>query len=130
MEREELDPRVTSAVANVPIATHLGNEIPILKDHQEFQRACVYLFREELGDPNTQEFGRSGQKQGGIDILGKRNGDPTYYVGIQCRKISEPLKYAKILKDCRDALDLDLGIKEIIFATTAPDDVPRNSGYR
>src|SRR5262249_26663396 len=87
-----------------------------------FQRGCVVLFQAELRDPHAQEYGRHGQKQGGIDILGRRDGIHDYFVGIQCRRYDTPLKKAAILKDCRDALAIRAGLKEIIFATTCPSD--------
>jgi cellulose synthase operon protein C len=114
------DPSPTSA--NIPLSARLGHEIPKPSDWQDFQRYCTLLFREELRDPNAQEYGRPGQKQRGIDILGRRNGDPNHYVGIQCRLIADPLKQDAILKECRRALELRAGLKEIIFATSAPDD--------
>lgn len=99
-----------------------AQEIPKPKNWQDFQRGCVVLFSAELKDPHAQEYGRHGQKQRGIDILGRRNGDPRHLVGIQCRRYLEPLKYAAMLKDCREALGIQAGLKEIIFATTAPSD--------
>jgi Flp pilus assembly protein TadD len=99
-----------------------AQEIPKPKDWQDFQRGCVVLFQAELRDPHAQEFGRHGQKQRGIDILGRRNGVHDHFVGIQCRRYVEPLKKAAILKDCRDALVIKAGLKEIIFATTCPSD--------
>lgn len=111
-----------AASTRLPLATRLSIEIPKPKDWQAFQRNCVLLFRAELKDPNAQEYGRGGQDQSGIDILGKRNGDPEHYVGVQCRLIMKPLKEGKILADSRAALELKAGLREIIFATTAPDD--------
>jgi tetratricopeptide (TPR) repeat protein len=99
-----------------------AQEIPKLKDWQAFQRGCVVLFQAELKDPHAQEYGRNGQKQRGIDVLGRRNGDPDHFVGIQCRRYVEPLKKAEILKDCKAALAIKAGLKEIIFATTCPSD--------
>ena len=113
----------TDDAANVPsLAVRLNFQLQPPQDWQAFQRNCVILFKSELKDPNTQEYGRSGQKQGGIDIIGRRNTDPEHWVGIQCRLIKTPLKKAKILSDCREALQLKAKLKEIIFATTAPDD--------
>ena len=86
------------------------------------QRYCVLLFRAELGDPNAQEYGRAGQDQGGIDILGRRRNDADHHVGIQCRLIAKPLTETGILDECRAALGLKARLKEIVFATTAPDD--------
>lgn len=107
---------------SAPLSTRLAHEIPRPKDWQALQRGCVILFRDELRDQNTVEYGRGGQDQSGIDILGRRNGNPDRYVGIQCRRITKPLKQAKILSDCRAALQIEAGLKEIIFATTADDD--------
>lgn len=106
----------------VPVSARLAGEILKPKDPYTFQRNCVVLFREELGDPNAKEYGRNGQNQGGIDILGYRGGDPSRAVGVQCRNIQKSLKRSTILKDCRSALGLEFGLREIIFATTAPDD--------
>lgn len=110
------------AGANIPLNSRLAHEIPKPKDWQAFQRNCALLFQAELNDPNAQEYGRSGQSQGGIDVLGKRNGDTAHYVGVQCRHIANPMSEASILKECRAALKLEANLKEIIFATTAPDD--------
>jgi cellulose synthase operon protein C len=108
--------------SSVPLIGRLSHEIPKPKDWQALQRGCVLLFRAELQDPLTQEYGRGGQDQHGIDILGRRNSDSSHFVGIQCRRIAKPLKQQKILADCRAALKLEAGLKEIIFATTADDD--------
>ena len=108
--------------ASAPMSARLVGQIVKPKDWPAFQRNCVVLFREELRDPNTKEYGRNGQDQGGIDILGYRNGNPDHAVGIQCRKIEKCLKQAVILKDCRAALELEFGLREIIFATTAAND--------
>jgi cellulose synthase operon protein C len=108
--------------SNAPVSARLAHEIPKPRDWQAFQRNCALLFRAELNDPNAQEYGRLGQNQRGIDVLGKRNGNPDHYVGVQCRLIPKPLSEEVILRDCRAALGLQAGLKEIIFATTAPDD--------
>jgi len=83
----------------------------------------VILFQADLKDPHAQEYGRNGQKQRGIDVLGRRNGSPDHFVGIQCRRLDKPMKKDKILADCRAALSIKAGLKEIIFATTCPSDV-------
>lgn len=113
---------IIATTSIVPVGQRLANEILKPRDPYAFQRNCVVLFREELGDPNAKEYGRNGQAQGGIDILGYRQGEPSRAVGVQCRRVDKPLKHATILKDCRAALALEFGLREIIFATTAPDD--------
>lgn len=108
--------------AALPLTTRLSLEIPKPKDWQAFQRNCVVLYREELKDPHAQEYGRNGQDQSGIDIIGRRNGNPDHQVGIQCRLYQRPLKKDEILKDARKALALEVKLKELIFVTTAPND--------
>jgi hypothetical protein len=107
----------------VDFSSRAGHQIPKPKDWQMFQRGCVLLFRAELADPNALEYGRNGQKQNGIDILGRRNGVPDYFVGIQCRLIEKPMTKDEILDDCRAALMIKAGLKELIFATSCPRDV-------
>ena len=112
----------SAPVTSVTLPERLAFEISKPKDWQAFQRNCVLLFQAALNDPHAQEYGRGGQAQHGIDIIGRRDGDPERYVGIQCRRIGKPIKQETILKDCRDALKLEVRLKEIIFATTAPQD--------
>ena len=114
-------PDRSAASAIIPLSTRLAHEIPKPRDWQHFQRGCVVLYRAELNDPHAQEYGRVGQKQRGIDVLGIRDGDPDHYVGVQCKVASKPLSKTAIMKECRAALELVAGLKEIIFATTAPD---------
>lgn len=67
---------------SVPLSTRPAHEIPKPKDWQALQRGCVILFRDELNDPNTVEYGRGGQDQGGTDVIGRRNGDSKHYAGV------------------------------------------------
>jgi tetratricopeptide (TPR) repeat protein len=113
---------LNAQTSSVPLIARLAHQIPKPNAWQALQRGCVLLFRAELNDPNAQEYGRNGQAQGGIDVLGRRNNDPGHFVGIQCRHIAKPIKQAKILEDCREALTLKAELKEIIFATTAKND--------
>lgn len=101
---------------------HAAQEVPKPKDWQALQRGCVILFQQDLKDPHAQEYGRNGQKQRGIDVLGRRDGNADHHVGIQCRRIDKPMSKAKILADSREALTIKAGLKEIIFATTCQSD--------
>lgn len=122
LDTDAADGDAISTLYSVPYAARAAHEIPRPAEWAQFQAACVILFREELKDPNACEYGRLGQEQDGIDILGRRNRDINHLVGIQCRRVAKPLKEAKILSDCRAALAIDKNLKEIIFATTAPND--------
>jgi cellulose synthase operon protein C len=64
-------------------------QVPKPADEQAFERASAVLWRDLLGDPNVQRFGRRGQKQSGVDLYGSRYGDPDHVVGIQCKLKSE-----------------------------------------
>src|SRR5204862_206942 len=100
--RKSIDRTTPKVSASPPSLTdRAAHEIPRPKDWQSLQRGCVILFRAELRDPHAQEYGRNGQGQSGIDVLGRRNGDPDYFVGIQCRRIAKPMTKAKILSDCK-----------------------------
>lgn len=111
-----------AVAARIPPVARMGFEIRKPRNWQDFQRACVVLYKAELGDPHAMEYGRGGQKQRGIDILARRDGRADHFVGIQCRRVVTPLTKAKMMEDCRAALGIKAGLKEIIFATTAPDD--------
>lgn len=108
---------------DVPLTIRLSHEIPKPRDWQAFERGCLILFREELRSPTMLSFGRSGQDQGGIDLLGRRADRPDHVVGVQCRLKTRHDKQDKVLSDCRAAIALGLDLKELIFATTAPNDV-------
>src|SRR5450756_863396 len=101
MENDDIDRAVANSLnmvsSNTPLIARLAHQIPKPNDWQAFQRGCVLLFRAELRDPNAQEYGRNGQAQRGIDVLGRRNCEPDHFVGIQCRLISKPIKESKIL---------------------------------
>lgn len=120
---DTIEPMDLPALSPGPLfSVTAAQEIPRPKNWQDFQRGCVVLFQAELSDPHALEYGRHGQRQRGIDILGRRNGVHDHFVGIQCRRYVEPLKKAAIVKDCRDALAIKAELKEIIFATTCPSD--------
>ena len=106
----------------IPLVARAAQEPLKPKDWQDFQRRCVVLFRCELADPHALDYGRNGQNQHGIDILGRRNGDAGHKVGVQCRRVEEPLDYKHISKASRAAVKHFAGLREVVFATTAPDD--------
>jgi hypothetical protein len=55
------------------------------KDWQAFERHARVLFEHSLGDAGVQNNGRSGQRQNGVDIFGRRGGRDGRWVGVQCK---------------------------------------------
>jgi len=89
---------------------------------QDFQRCCVPLFRNIIRDPQLQEWGREGQDQQGIDLFGFRDRDPKQPVGIQCKRINEPITEETIRADVAKARKLRPDLTELTFASTSERD--------
>lgn len=90
----------------------------------EFEDLCADLFAKEWSDPNTVRYGRAGQRQHGIDIFGREDGEP---VGTQCKQKREwpptKLTVAEIDKEIEEAKKFRPHLTKLIFATTAENDV-------
>lgn len=99
-------------------------QIPKPNDEQVLERAPLVLFRCVLDDPNVTTYGRRGQGQQGVDIIGKRDGDPSRYVGIQSKLKGDGKELTKtIVKEEVDkALTFKPELQEYFIITTAPDD--------
>ena len=98
-------------------------QIPKPTDEQVLERGPVELFKKILSDPNTSTYGTRGNEQQGVDIVGKRNGDPEQYVGIQCKlKKEDRVLTEKIVRDeVFEALKFVPELKEYFIITTASD---------
>jgi hypothetical protein len=92
-------------------------KISTLKSWKKFQKMVCELFREIWQDPHAQEFGREGQKQDGIDILGKRKGSKIHEA-VQSTT-ETPLTKDKVKKDYENSKKLDLDLDCFIIATTS-----------
>ena len=93
-------------------------------DETEFEKHCVVLFKDLLNDPNVKRLGRRGQKQDGVDIIGKRNRDSKILVGIQCKLKSDrsTITDTEVKKEVAAALSYKPPLQEYFILTTAPDD--------
>ena len=91
-------------------------DIPPLKSWEKFQQMVCELFREIWQDPHTQEFGRKGQKQDGIDIIGRRKNN-NKYEAVQVTKES-PFTKHKIKEDYEASHNLDFELDCFIVATS------------
>ena len=60
------------------------SDFPPPKNDKEFEEMVRDIFAVHWNDPNTKVFGRSGQKQRGVDVYGRPNQQDTWF-GIQCK---------------------------------------------
>jgi tetratricopeptide (TPR) repeat protein len=103
-----------------------ATQIPKPADEQAFERACEVLWRGLLKDPNVQRVGRRGQLQNGVDLVGRRDRDPTQSVGVQCKLKGDgkALTESEVEREVSLALTFDPPLREYVIATTAPDSAP------
>src|SRR5215216_1760203 len=90
----------------------------------EFEDMCADLFSIEWGDTNTTRYGRSGQRQNGVDVYGRLSDGR--YAAVQCKGRSTwPPRRLKT-KDIDSEVALARGfvpaLAEFTIATTAPND--------
>lgn len=95
--------------------------VPPLKSWKKFQKMVCELFREIWQDPHAQEFGREGQKQDGIDIIGLRRSNKSYEA-VQVT-IESPLTESKIKEDYEASKKLGIELDCFIIASTNSRDV-------
>jgi len=93
--------------------------IPPLKNWQDFQNLCCDLWKTLWKDPDTQQNGRIGQPQHGVDIYGRPD-RKDLWAGVQCKdgivtekEIKEEVEKAKQFKPT---------LSSFIIATTASRD--------
>lgn len=98
--------------------------IRIPKDDKEFEINTVVLFRELLNDPNVKRLGRNGQAQYGIDVIGKRDGDPKKIVGVQCKLKGpkEALTEDEVRVEVAKALKFSQPLSEYYIVNSGPND--------
>ena len=104
-------------------------QIPKPLDGQEFERCNLVLWRCILKDETTYLYGRRGQRQHGVDILGCRNANPAHLVGIQCKLKTNGhmLREQEVREEVDKALTFRPQLSEYVIVTTAPDDAKLQS---
>jgi hypothetical protein len=107
------------------MAGYRATQIRPPANETEFEKNCVVLFRELLGDPNTKRVGTKGQKQHGLDIVAHRDRDPKKIVGIQCKLKSGNSKLTKTeaATEIKKALGYKPHISEYFIVATSKDDI-------
>ncbi|WP_441277894.1 tetratricopeptide repeat protein [Tardiphaga sp. 172_B4_N1_3] len=103
-----------------------STSIPIPKDWQAFERGIRVLFQAILSDPNTQNNGRIGQPQHGVDVYGNRGGGGGPAVGVQCKgkdsNFGGEVTKAELEEEVRKTQGFRPQLKEFILVTTAQTD--------
>ena len=95
-----------------------NRSLPKPENWQDFEFQTWLLFRAELNDPATEQNGRQGQAQHGVDVFGRRKGND--WVGIQCKqKMDEGVSEAELRAEVTKAKSFDPKISEFILVTTA-----------
>lgn len=91
---------------------------------EHFEELCADIFQSAWRDPALVRHGRAGQRQDGVDIVG-RNG-ALYPIGLQCKKRSKwpvsKLTSKQIDSEIKEALNFKPALKAFYILTTAPDD--------
>ena len=97
--------------------------LPKPKNWQDFERHTCVLFACVLNDPTTQQNGRSGQKQHGVDIYGYREKRHDCLVGVQCKeKMEAQVTEEELRAELNKAKNFKPSLSEFILVTTAPRD--------
>jgi len=95
-----------------------NRSLPKPENWQDFEFQTWLLFRAELNDPATEQNGRQGQAQHGVDVFGRRKGKK--WVGIQFKqKMDEGVSEAELRAEVTKAKSFDPKISEFILVTTA-----------
>lgn len=99
-----------------------ARELPKPKYDTEFEEMCATVYGEIFGDPTPKLNGRSGQKQGGIDVIVQ---GASGRVGIQCKRYQDGrLKLQHVEREAHEADAGPVKITKLIIATTAANDAP------
>ncbi len=104
---------------------HVHADYPPPKSWDQFEELCADVFQAAWADPNLIRYGRSGQRQRGVDIVTRSGAlDP---VGLQCKKQTrwpvKTLTKKQIDAEVAKALKFTPVLKAFYILTTAPDDV-------
>ena len=107
----------------------IATQIPKPRDEQDFERCNLVLWRCILKDETTHLYGRRGQRQHGVDILGCRNANPNHLVGIQCKLKTDgqQLREREVRDEVEKALTFKPLLSEYVVVTTGPDDAKLQS---
>lgn len=98
------------------------------KSWDEFEDMCKSSFQLRWSNPNLNRYGRSGQKQDGVDVYGADS--LGRFVGIQCKNTVSGISSSTIDDELLKAEKFTPTITALYIATTAPRDVSIQSYVR
>jgi len=102
--------------------THSTSDLPKPKSWGEFEDITWEIYKRKWHDNHAQRYGRSGQKQNGIDIYGRQNSSGKY-IGVQCKRYKDKKLNQQIIKEeIVKAECFSPPLSEYIIATTASRD--------
>lgn len=114
------------------MAPRIDTQLAAPENWDDFEKLCADLFALEWGDRNTVRHGRAGQRQNGVDIVGKPAQGGT--AGVQCKgKRRWPptmLTTNEIDTEISKARKFRPKLTELTFATTANDDAKLQAHVR
>jgi hypothetical protein len=95
-----------------------------LKDDDEFEELLRDICALEWHDSGTKRYGRSGQKQSGVDIYGQPAWLKGKFYGVQCklRSSQKQLTEAEIEHEVKEARSFPKKLLRLIIATDTPRD--------
>ncbi len=100
-------------------------QIPPPQNWQDFEELCCDLWGRIWGDPDTQQNGRQGQAQHGVDVFG-RPGRGNVLAAVQCKLKSEltgsKLEREELEAEVEKARGFDQPLASFTLATTAARD--------
>lgn len=96
--------------------TYTNSKIPPPKSWDEFEDVVTDIAKLKWKNPNVTRYGRTGQRQNGIDIIG----EPFYllneYSGVQCKNLENDLTLTAVEQGIKEAELFKPKIKEFIIA--------------
>ena len=96
----------------------VSKELRFPDSDEQFEEMCFHLYKEEWKDPTIMRIGGGGQRQYGLDLIGRSHG---LEVGVQCKYfVKTSLTLATVCDDLEKLDQSDVRVDLVIFATTAP----------
>jgi hypothetical protein len=95
------------------------SELPKPKSWDEFEDIVWDLYVRLWQEPHADRYGRTGQRQDGVDIVGRPHHLGHRYAGIQCKRYTEgTLSQTIVEREVANAENFVPALEEYIIATT------------